>query len=252
MSISLGFEINEFPNYVSKLDKALYGLKQAPRSGYLKGTPSLGLWYSKVSGFDLKAYLEFDYAGCNLDRKSTSGGCLIHGIKLVCWSAKKQNSVAMSSAEAEYVATAGCCAHVPWMKSQLADYEIHYDKIQRISLTGFPAQSVGSSNTNVLDSPCLLVLITGTSQSTQHVSISSIHVESCKSPTVVLFDDDTKRISIHHLITKGISKCSRKISRIMRRALDTHMLFKTRFVHFGFSNRRLELTATYSISTISD
>ncbi|GJZ08164.1 hypothetical protein Tco_0542447 [Tanacetum coccineum] len=41
-------------------------------------------------------------------------------------------------------------------------------QIQRISLTGFPAQSVGSSNTDVLDSPCLLVLITGTSQSRQH------------------------------------------------------------------------------------
>ncbi|GKD81331.1 hypothetical protein Tco_1348170 [Tanacetum coccineum] len=40
--------------------------------------------------------------------------------------------------------------------------------IQRISLTGFPAQSVGSSNTDVLDLPCLLVLITGTSQSRQH------------------------------------------------------------------------------------
>ncbi|GJV14099.1 hypothetical protein Tco_1359422 [Tanacetum coccineum] len=43
-----------------------------------------------------------------------------------------------------------------------------YGFIQRISLTGFPAQSVGSSNTDVLDSPCLLVLITGTSQSRQH------------------------------------------------------------------------------------
>ncbi|GJV01923.1 hypothetical protein Tco_1335492 [Tanacetum coccineum] len=41
-------------------------------------------------------------------------------------------------------------------------------KIQRISLTGFPAQSVGSSNTDVLESPCLLVLVTGTSQSRQH------------------------------------------------------------------------------------
>ncbi|GJW20290.1 hypothetical protein Tco_0030912 [Tanacetum coccineum] len=60
--------------------------------------------------------------------------------------------------------------------------------IQRISLTGFPAQSVGSSKTDVLDSPCLLVLITGTSQSRQHVSTSSIHIESCKSPTAELFE----------------------------------------------------------------
>ncbi|GJS58234.1 hypothetical protein Tco_0653018 [Tanacetum coccineum] len=45
-----------------------------------------------------------------------------------------------------------------------------YGFIQRISLTGFPAQSVGSSayNMTVLDSQCLLVLITGTSQSRQH------------------------------------------------------------------------------------
>ncbi|GJW82927.1 retrovirus-related pol polyprotein from transposon TNT 1-94 [Tanacetum coccineum] len=35
-------------------------------------------------------------------------------------------------------------------------------------LGGFPAQSVGSSNIDVLDSPCLLVLITRTSQSRQH------------------------------------------------------------------------------------
>ncbi|GKE09335.1 retrovirus-related pol polyprotein from transposon TNT 1-94 [Tanacetum coccineum] len=40
---------------------------------YLKGTPTLGLYYSKCSGFDLKGYSDSDYAGCNMDRKSTSG-----------------------------------------------------------------------------------------------------------------------------------------------------------------------------------
>ncbi|GKE18123.1 retrovirus-related pol polyprotein from transposon TNT 1-94 [Tanacetum coccineum] len=77
---------------------------------YLKRTPNLGLWYPKGSGFDLKAYSDSDYVGCNLDRKSTSGGCQILGGKLVFWSAKKKSSIAMSSAEAEYVAAAGCCA----------------------------------------------------------------------------------------------------------------------------------------------
>nr|GEZ01842.1 hypothetical protein [Tanacetum cinerariifolium] len=38
---------------------------------------------------------------------------------------------------------------------------------------GFPAQSVGSSSIKVLDSPCLLVLITETSQSRQHVLTKS-------------------------------------------------------------------------------
>nr|GEX80642.1 copia protein [Tanacetum cinerariifolium] len=40
---------------------------------YLKGQTKLGLWYPKVSSFDLEAYFENDYAGANLDRKSTTG-----------------------------------------------------------------------------------------------------------------------------------------------------------------------------------
>ncbi|GKB96843.1 retrovirus-related pol polyprotein from transposon TNT 1-94 [Tanacetum coccineum] len=96
---------------------------------YLKGTPNLGLWYPKGSCFDLKAYSDSDYAGCNLDRKSTLGGCQILRGTLVCWSAKKQSSIAMSSAEAEYVAAVGCCAQVLWIKSQLADYDVIYDKV---------------------------------------------------------------------------------------------------------------------------
>ncbi|GJZ63858.1 retrovirus-related pol polyprotein from transposon TNT 1-94 [Tanacetum coccineum] len=130
----LVFESSEFPNYVCKMNKALYGLKQAPKAckkifKYLKGTPNLGLWYPKGLGFNLKAYSDSDYAGCNLYQKSTSGGCQILGGKLVCWSAKRQNSVAMSSAEVEYVAAVGCCAQVLWMKIQLADYDILYDKV---------------------------------------------------------------------------------------------------------------------------
>ncbi|GKA47507.1 putative ribonuclease H-like domain-containing protein [Tanacetum coccineum] len=42
---------------------------------YLKGKPNLGLWYPKESSFDLEAFSDSDYAGANLDRKSTTGGC---------------------------------------------------------------------------------------------------------------------------------------------------------------------------------
>ncbi|GKE62834.1 hypothetical protein Tco_1513201 [Tanacetum coccineum] len=98
-------------------------------SRYLKGTPSLGLRYPKCSGFDLKRYSDSDYARCNMDKKSTLGAFQLLGGKLVCWSAKNQQSVAMSSAEAEYVATARCCANILWMKSQLTDYDIIYEKV---------------------------------------------------------------------------------------------------------------------------
>ncbi|GJW63664.1 hypothetical protein Tco_0115548 [Tanacetum coccineum] len=96
---------------------------------YLKGTPSLGLWYPKCLGFDLKGYSDFDYVGRNMDRKGTSSACQLLGDKLVCWSAKKRQSVAISSAKAEYVAAVGCCANILWMKSQLTDYDIIYEKV---------------------------------------------------------------------------------------------------------------------------
>nr|GEX22866.1 retrovirus-related Pol polyprotein from transposon TNT 1-94 [Tanacetum cinerariifolium] len=82
-----------------------------------------------LAGFDLKGYSDADYAGCNMDRKSTSGACQILGGKLVCWSAKKQQSVAMSSTEVEYVADDGCCESILWIKSQLSDYDIHYKMV---------------------------------------------------------------------------------------------------------------------------
>ncbi|GJT73889.1 putative ribonuclease H-like domain-containing protein [Tanacetum coccineum] len=43
---------------------------------YLKGQPKLGLWYPKDSPFNLESYIDSDYVGASLDRKSTIGGCL--------------------------------------------------------------------------------------------------------------------------------------------------------------------------------
>nr|GEX22625.1 retrovirus-related Pol polyprotein from transposon TNT 1-94 [Tanacetum cinerariifolium] len=71
---------------------------------YLKGTLSLGLCYPKCLGFDLKGYSKSNYVGCNMDMKSIL-------------------------AKAEYVAVVRCCANILWMKSQLTDYDIIYEKI---------------------------------------------------------------------------------------------------------------------------
>nr|GEX23053.1 ribonuclease H-like domain-containing protein [Tanacetum cinerariifolium] len=75
---------------------------------YLKGQPKLGLWYPKVSSFDLEAYPDSDYVGANLDRKSTTGGCQFLGRRLILWQYKKQTIVATSTTEAEYVADVHC------------------------------------------------------------------------------------------------------------------------------------------------
>ena len=83
---------------------------------YLKHTSSIGLWYPKGPRFQLVGYSDSDYAGCKVDRKSTSGGCHLLGRSLVSWSSKKQNSVALSTAKAEYIAAGACCAQILYMK----------------------------------------------------------------------------------------------------------------------------------------
>jgi hypothetical protein len=83
---------------------------------FLVLTPNLGIWYPKGSRFELIGYLDADYAGYKVDRKSTTGTCQFLGRSLVSWSLMKQNSVELSTAEAEYVTSSSCCAQLLWMQ----------------------------------------------------------------------------------------------------------------------------------------
>ncbi|XP_073222454.1 secreted RxLR effector protein 161-like [Cicer arietinum] len=93
---------------------------------YLVGTNNLGLWYIKSSLFHLIAYCDADYAGDKIERKSTSGACQFLGEALISWSCRKQNTIALSTIEAEYVSTANCCSQVLWIKNQLEDFYVSY------------------------------------------------------------------------------------------------------------------------------
>jgi hypothetical protein len=73
---------------------------------YLKHTPEFGIWYSVSSSLDLVGFSDSDFAGCGIDRKCTSETCHFLGYSLICWSSRKQFSVAQSITEAEYVAVA--------------------------------------------------------------------------------------------------------------------------------------------------
>nr|GEX37918.1 retrovirus-related Pol polyprotein from transposon TNT 1-94 [Tanacetum cinerariifolium] len=88
-----------------------------------------GLWYPKDSSVALTAFADADHAGCQDTRRSTSGSVKFLGERLISWSSKRQKSAAISSTEAEYIALSGCCAQILWMRSQLSDYGIGFNKI---------------------------------------------------------------------------------------------------------------------------
>ncbi|GJU65331.1 putative ribonuclease H-like domain-containing protein [Tanacetum coccineum] len=76
---------------------------------YSRANPIWAYGILKESSLRLGAYSDSDYAGANLDRKSTTGGCQFLGSRLISWQSKKQTIVATSTTEAEYVAAASCC-----------------------------------------------------------------------------------------------------------------------------------------------
>ena len=83
---------------------------------YCKGTTNVGLWYAKGTSLNLIGFLDSNFAGCKLDRKSTSGKSYLLGSSLVSWHSKKQACVTLSTAEVEYIAIGSCCALSIWIK----------------------------------------------------------------------------------------------------------------------------------------
>eukprot|EP00253_Pinus_taeda_P019413 PITA_19413 len=80
------------------------------------------------STLTVTAYTDADWAGSIDDRKSTSGNAFFLGDCLVSWLSKKQSSISLSTAEAEYIVAADCCTQILWMKKALKDLDICTDQ----------------------------------------------------------------------------------------------------------------------------
>nr|GFA95852.1 retrovirus-related Pol polyprotein from transposon TNT 1-94 [Tanacetum cinerariifolium] len=81
------------------------------------------------SSVALTAFADADRASCQDTCRSTSGSLEFLGDRLISWSSKRQKSAAISSMESEYIALSGCCAQILWMRSQVTDYGLGFNKI---------------------------------------------------------------------------------------------------------------------------
>ena len=64
---------------------------------------------------------------------------------LVSWSSKKQNFVALSTVEAEYIIAGSCCAQILWIKQQLNGFGV--------TLYNIPIFCDNTSATNIIKNP---------------------------------------------------------------------------------------------------
>ena len=88
--------------------------------------------------FDLIGYSDADHGRNQLDRKSTSGTCQFLGNSLVSWFSKKQNCVAVSTTESEYVAVGSCVAQICGLSNSFWILKLYFQKFQLSGITLVP------------------------------------------------------------------------------------------------------------------
>jgi hypothetical protein len=99
---------------------------------YLKGTSNLALKYSRSPSADLRllGFADSDWANDLVDRKSVSGYLFQLDSNTISWNCKKQPTVALSTTEAEYMATARASQEGIWIQSLLKELSIAVGKLK--------------------------------------------------------------------------------------------------------------------------
>jgi hypothetical protein len=82
---------------------------------YLKGTLDYGLCYTGDHDFRLFGYIDSNWARSVSDRKSTSRCCFNLGSAMTSWQSRKQPSIALSTAEVEYIAACSASCEAIWL-----------------------------------------------------------------------------------------------------------------------------------------
>eukprot|EP00253_Pinus_taeda_P016540 PITA_16540 len=93
---------------------------------YVRGTSSFGIFYAADCTLSLIGYTDSDWTGDGTDHKSTSGYVFNFGSRHFCWSSKKQSTIALSTAEANYRDAANATTQVVWLQGLLSEFGIQY------------------------------------------------------------------------------------------------------------------------------
>jgi hypothetical protein len=86
---------------------------------YLKGTLDLGLSYNGYHDFRLSGYTDSNWVGSVSDRKSTSGCFFSLGSTMISWKSRNKSSIALITAEAEYIVACSANCEAIWLRKLL-------------------------------------------------------------------------------------------------------------------------------------
>lgn len=123
---------------------------------YLSGTADYGIIYAPSSS-GLVGFCDADYAGDIDTRRSTSGYVFVLNGGAISWQSKRQQTVAASTTEAEYMAAAAAVKEGLWLRKLLLDFgfdispvSIMADNQSAIKLLRNPVTSPRSKHIDVI------------------------------------------------------------------------------------------------------
>lgn len=120
----LSYSVNYFSRYQNCFtDELWFQLKGILR--YLRGTVNYGLIYTRQNHCELNCFVDSDWAGDKVDRKSVSGYLYKLNHDILSWSTRKQVCVSLSSTESEIVALCSSIQEGLWLGKIINDLHVN-------------------------------------------------------------------------------------------------------------------------------
>ena len=91
---------------------------------YIKGTSDFGVKFTRSKELKSVSFSDGDWGGSIDDMRSTLGYCFAFGSSIFSWISKKQETVAQSTAEAEFVAAIAVVNQALWLRKILLDLNL--------------------------------------------------------------------------------------------------------------------------------
>lgn len=122
----IGFSVNKLSRYVSDPGQQHWtGVKRIMR--YIQGTKDLKLTFTKDESNEMRGYCDSDWASSPEDRRSCTGYIFLFQNGAIAWNSCKQPTVALSTAEAEYMAMASAAQEALWLRQLHLEFGLKED-----------------------------------------------------------------------------------------------------------------------------
>jgi transposase InsO family protein len=159
---------------------------------YLHNTKDLNLVICKTENPVLKGYSDADWANDKSSRKSTGGNIFFIGKSPISWTTKRQNCVALSSTESEYISAAQAGMEIQWLILLMKDLGLE----QSLPVTLYEDNK-----------SCIIISQNSKNNSrTKHIDVKYHYLRQLQKENIVLLEYCNTNSMVADILTKPLPK----------------------------------------------